>query len=78
MRKDRCTGVTNRRGIVLSRVLVSTRLSSLRCDDSGRTAPIYRHRYQQTKARIGKQRGAKVARSTGPPTLRRDLAHAQP
>jgi transposase len=22
---------------------------------------IYRHRYQQTKARIGKQRGAKVA-----------------
>jgi transposase len=25
------------------------------------TAPIYRHRYQQTKARIGKQRGAKVA-----------------
>jgi transposase len=25
------------------------------------TAPIYRERYQQTKARIGKQRGAKVA-----------------
>jgi hypothetical protein len=25
------------------------------------TAPIYRGRYQQTKARIGKQRGAKVA-----------------
>src|SRR6266536_3453623 len=25
------------------------------------TAPIYRDRYQQTKARIGKQRGAKVA-----------------
>ena len=25
------------------------------------TTPIYRDRYQQTKARIGKQRGAKVA-----------------
>ena len=25
------------------------------------TAPVYRDRYQQTKARIGKQRGAKVA-----------------
>jgi transposase len=25
------------------------------------TAPVYRNRYQQTKARIGKQRGAKVA-----------------
>jgi hypothetical protein len=25
------------------------------------THPVYRHRYQQTKARIGKQRGAKVA-----------------
>ena len=25
------------------------------------TAPIYRERYQHTKARIGKQRGAKVA-----------------
>jgi transposase len=25
------------------------------------THPIYRDRYQQTKARIGKQRGAKVA-----------------
>ena len=25
------------------------------------TAPIYRDRYQQTKTRIGKQRGAKVA-----------------
>jgi transposase len=25
------------------------------------TAPVYRERYQQTKARIGKQRGAKVA-----------------
>jgi hypothetical protein len=25
------------------------------------TSPIYRDRYQQTKARIGKQRGAKVA-----------------
>ena len=28
------------------------------------TSPIYRDRYQQTEARIGKQRGAKVARST--------------
>jgi hypothetical protein len=25
------------------------------------TAPVYRDRYQRTKARIGKQRGAKVA-----------------
>jgi transposase len=25
------------------------------------THPVYRERYQQTKARIGKQRGAKVA-----------------
>ena len=25
------------------------------------TSPLYRERYQQTKARIGKQRGAKVA-----------------
>jgi transposase len=27
------------------------------------TAPVYRDRYQQTKARIGKQRGAKVAQN---------------
>ena len=28
---------------------------------NGCTSPIYRDRYQQTKARVGKQRGAKVA-----------------
>jgi transposase len=30
------------------------------------THPVYRDRYQQTKARIGKQRGAKVAQTTSP------------
>jgi hypothetical protein len=36
-------------------------------------------RYQQTKARIGKRRGAKVAQiDLAPPTRRGDLAHAHP
>jgi transposase len=42
------------------------------------THHVYRDRYQQTKARIGKQRGAKVAHRPRPPTGRGDLAHAQP
>jgi transposase len=42
------------------------------------TAPVYRDRYQQTKARIGKQRGAKVAQIDLPPTDRSNLAPAQP
>ncbi len=43
------------------------------------THPFYRDRYQATKARIGKQRGAKVAQDRPrPPTRRGDLAHAQP
>jgi transposase len=36
------------------------------------TCPVYRERYQQTKARIGKQRGAKVAQVD----LARQLAEA--
>ena len=43
------------------------------------TAPVYRDRYQQTKARIGKQRGAKVAQIDLARRLdRSDLAHAHP
>ena len=43
------------------------------------TAPVYRDRYQQTKARIGKQRGAKVAQiDLARRLVRSDLAHAQP
>ena len=43
------------------------------------THPAYRDRYQHTKARIGKQRGAKVAPDRPrPPPDRSDLAHAHP
>jgi hypothetical protein len=42
-------------------------------------APVYRDRYQQTKTRIGKQRGAKVAQvGPRPPAHRSDLAPAHP
>jgi transposase len=41
--------------------------------------PAYSERYQQTKHRLGKQRGAKVAQvDLAPQTLPRDLAHAFP
>jgi transposase len=39
----------------------ATALGARRGRDTACTAPVYRDRYQQTKARIGKQRGAKVA-----------------
>ena len=43
------------------------------------THPVYRDRYQQTKARIGKQRGAKVAQIDLARRLcEADLAYAQP
>jgi hypothetical protein len=39
----------------------SARLALVEAATHARTHPSYRDRYQQTKARIGKQRGAKVA-----------------
>jgi transposase len=38
--------------------------------------PAYAQRYQRTKRRLGKQRGAKVAHRHRPSTHPRDLAHA--
>jgi hypothetical protein len=41
--------------------------------------PVYRDRYQATKQRLGRQRGAKIAQiETGAPPRRGDLAHAHP
>jgi Transposase IS116/IS110/IS902 family len=43
------------------------------------THPAYRARYQRTKTRVGKQRGAKVTQiDLAPPARRGDLADAHP
>ena len=40
--------------------------------------PLYKERYQRTKRRLGRQRGAKVADRALPPADRGDLVHADP
>jgi transposase len=55
------SGSTDRRGPLSKQGPRYLRWALVEAATHACTAPVYRDRYQQTKARIGKQRGAKVA-----------------